>query len=850
MNLLFTYLVTALLVVLGLLSLGQDFTYTPLYIILAMLGLVASFWQQKKQSLPYIRALANIILLVLTVKALFPFFVGKPKYDMFTALIATWIYFLIVSTYIIRIKRDFYIVQGLALGLIVYSCFYATHNPLRLLGYTTLFLVLWIMALRNINLFPDPKEKTILYTARDIWREIKLGAILFVAIVILSLPFYFLLPRLNIPLLPMDQLLRQRYSAIYSDFPKRGLVVYLSRNPKDIMTEKRQSEGETPSPTPQGGKQSQIELTPQVTKPIFWHAQEDIEKYRKRLKENEEKLEDIARKDNLDELKKAIQEQKKLRQQEEKAKQQKKEVEKALQKSKEDLRKLAKTQAELQQDLPKDAPILKELADRAKTVKEQAQKLENQIKELKAQMQKIEEQKEQALQAVEKQAESLANPEVQRLVEEMKEQEKQIKALSQQIEQLEQQELQVAEEQAKAVEAKPEPKPEAKAEKPEVKPLPKNQEEIDKLKQKIQKTEQELKDLAQQYNLTNVEKNIQAYQKLMTQEEKISQSKEKLNQALERSREDYVKMAQARSNPSQALAGSPAALKELEDKMKSAENRIQDMGNERRAMEKQLDKIKETINNIRDSVYRTSNQTTQKVRILWDKREEQQEELKDLEAQAKSAAGEGAGKGFESEEKGASAGEKQDKSTGGDQGSGESEEEEEEDFDKPGDKKSKSKQETKEQKTTRQVTILDIILYTLLLIALIYLLKTILAFVLPYIKHKRRIQRASRNSQYNLSISLIYNFLGRLLYIFGYRYPVVMVPEDYLKVMNKKFAAISHYTQDLTALFIEARYSNHHLKPEQEKQAFENYRNILQELKNTGAAWQRHLLKIRFLFEL
>lgn len=849
MNLLFTYIVTALLVVLGLLSLGHDFTYTPLYIILALVGLAVSFWQHKKQPLPYLRALANIVLLALTVKALFPFFIGKPKYDMFTALIATWIYFLVISTYIIRIKRDFYIVQGLSLGLIVYSCFYATHNPLRLLGYTTLFLVLWIMALRNINLFPDPKEKTIPYTVRDIWREIKLGAVLFLAIVFVSLPLYFLLPRFNIPLLPMDQLLRQRYSAIYSDFPKRGLVIYLSRNPKDIMSEKRESEGETPSPTPQGGKQSQIELTPQVTKPVFWHAEEDIEKYRKRLKENEEKLQDIAKKENLEELDKDVQERKKLHQQEEKIKQQKKEAEKALQKSREDLQKVAQSQANLRQDLPKDAPIMKELADRAKSLKDQAQKLENQLKELKAQLQKVEEQKEQVLQAVEKQAESLANPEVQRLVEEIKELEKQIKALSQQIENLEQQqrqqELQLAEEQAKAAEAKPELKPEAKA---EPKPQSRNQEEINKLKEKIQKTEQELRELAQQNNLSDVEKNLQAYQKLVTQEEKISQAKKELEKSLERSKEDYLKMAQAQSNPSPALAGNPAALKELGDKMKSAENKIQNMGDERRAMDKQLDKIEETINRMRDSIYRGSAQTTQKVRILWDKREEQQQELKELEDKGKSSGGEGQGRGPQEGKKDSFGQDEESKGTG--EKSGDTGESEEDEFDKPGDKKSKSRQETKEEKKTRQVTILDIILYTLLLITIIYVIRTILAFVLPYIRHKRRIQRASHHSQYNLSVSLIYNFLGRVLYIFGYRYPVVMVPEDYLKAMSRRFAAISHYTQDLTALFIEARYSSHRLKAEQEKQAFENYRNILQELKNTGAAWQRHLLKIRFLFEL
>lgn len=624
MNLLFTYIVTGLLVVLGLLPLGDDFPYTPLYIALALLGLGVSFWQQKKRPIPYLRLIANIILVAFTVRALFPFFAGKPKYDMFTALIATWIYFLILSTYIIHTKRDYYIIQGLSLGLIVYACFYATHNPLSLLGYTAAFLVVWIMALRNINLFPEGKEeKTIFYTTRDIWREIKLGAILFFAVVIISLLFYFLLPRFNMPLLPMGQLLRQRYSAIYADFPKRGLVMFLSRNPKDIMTEKKELEGKTPSPTQKGVRQGQLDIRQNIKKPIFWRNLEDIEK----------------------------------------------------------------------------------------------------------------------------------------------------------------------------------------------------------IKQKIQKTDQELKDLAQQNKLPEVQNYIQEHQKLLEQEEKINEDKKELEKTLQKTKEEYLKMAQIQFNPPQELAGKPEALKELEDKMKNSEDKIEKMANERKAMDKQIDKIKEAINEIRDSIYKQSSQTTQKIRILWDKKEEQHEELKKVKEEGKArgslAEGSALSQSMENQEQN-----KPDK-----------------------DKESKTKK-TETQKTTRQITILDILLYILIIVTVIHVTRSILAFVFPYLKHKRRISRASRNGQYNLSISLIYNFLGRVLYIFGYKYPMVMLPEEYLKAINKRFAAISHYTHDLTNLFIEARYSTHQLKVDQEKQAFENYRNILQELKNSGVAWQRQILKIGFLFEL
>ncbi|MDD5155926.1 MAG: transglutaminaseTgpA domain-containing protein, partial [Candidatus Omnitrophica bacterium] len=338
MNLIFAYIVTSLLIITALLSLGREFKYTPLYILFALLGLGLSFWQQKKQSIPYLKLAVNIILVALTVRALFPFFVGKPKTDMFTVLITTWVYFLILSTYIIYTKRDYYIIQGFSLGVIVYACFYATRNPLPLLGYTAAFLALWIMALRNINLFPDNKEESsVSYTADDVWREIKVGALLFFAMVILSLPFYFLLPRFNIPLLPMDQLLRQRYSTIYADFPKRGLIAYLSRNPRDIMSEKKESEGKTPSPAERGGTENQLDIRQDIKKPVFWHGEEPKDILLNKIKEINQQLQGLEKQRKKQELVK----------EEQKIKKEKQQLQKELRQAKDEYAKLAQTQPNL-----------------------------------------------------------------------------------------------------------------------------------------------------------------------------------------------------------------------------------------------------------------------------------------------------------------------------------------------------------------------------------------------------------------------------------------------------------------------------------------------------------------------
>lgn len=340
LNNLFTYIVTGLLIALGLLSLGKDLPYAPAYMAVAFLGLGLSFWQQKKRTIPYLRLIINIILVVLTVKAIFPFFTGKPKQDMFTALIRTWVYFLILSTLIIYGPKDFYFIQGLCLGLIIYACFYATHNPMALLGYTSLFLIVWIMTLRTMNLLLEGKEQeSILGYSGQVYREIKMALILFLVVLITALPFYFLIPRFDIPLIPVDRLLLQRYSAVYADFPKRGLVAFLSENPKDRTTQSKESGGQTPG-IDQNAAKGQINLAPKPTKPVFLQSAE-ITKIRHKIDNIDQQIKELAIKNNLPQLEKSIQERQELLRKEEKLRQNRQELEKKLTQAKEEYLKTA-----------------------------------------------------------------------------------------------------------------------------------------------------------------------------------------------------------------------------------------------------------------------------------------------------------------------------------------------------------------------------------------------------------------------------------------------------------------------------------------------------------------------------
>jgi hypothetical protein len=92
--------------------------------------------------------------------------------------------------------------------------------------------------------------------------------------------------------------------------------------------------------------------------------------------------------------------------------------------------------------------------------------------------------------------------------------------------------------------------------------------------------------------------------------------------------------------------------------------------------------------------------------------------------------------------------------------------------------------------------------------------------------------------------------VGRVLSVFDYRYPVVIVPEEYLKMVSKRFDTITQDMKNLTELFIEARYSFHKLSLQHEREAFEYYRSILQEIKLNTSFWQRQILNIGFLFSL
>ncbi|MCM8781228.1 MAG: hypothetical protein NC908_04835, partial [Candidatus Omnitrophica bacterium] len=150
----------------------------------------------------------------------------------------------------------------------------------------------------------------------------------------------------------------------------------------------------------------------------------------------------------------------------------------------------------------------------------------------------------------------------------------------------------------------------------------------------------------------------------------------------------------------------------------------------------------------------------------------------------------------------------------------------------------------------RGVSILDLIIYSLIILILFYFSVSVFLFLFPYLKYKRKIILSLQDSNYNLSISLLYNLLVRILAIFGYTYPVNIAPEEYEFIINQKVPYIAYDWHLVTRLFVEARYSQHSLSKEQMDKTIICYRNILEELRRNGKFWQRAILRLWFIFNI
>ena len=315
---LFTHLITGSLVIVALLATRSNFGSSGVYILFAILGLATS-WRQRKSNkpLPYLRIILNIIFVILTIYALLPFFIKKPA-DILSGLIKVWIYFVILTTFIVQTKRDYYLIQAFSAGLLVFSCFDQSVPGPIVLTFVLTFFIIWIIALRVIDLSKDAKEiKQTFHPKKWLYQEAKIGIVFFLAMILLTMPIYTIIPRFDIPL-PYYPLIEQKYSIAYADFLK-GLISFFSPV-KETASKSLAGESSKISEKALG---ELLDTEEPIAKPVFWHSPEEYKNREKELEKRskgtkkeidniDQELKSIAQEEQLPQIKESIDERKRL----------------------------------------------------------------------------------------------------------------------------------------------------------------------------------------------------------------------------------------------------------------------------------------------------------------------------------------------------------------------------------------------------------------------------------------------------------------------------------------------------------------------------------------------------------
>jgi hypothetical protein len=283
----FLYCGTGLTVILALFSLSRDFPYLRALSIAVLIGLGLSWWQHKNnKKVPHLKTVINVLLIILTVRALLPFFTRSK--DILTGLIQAWIFFLILSTFSVYSKRNHYLIQTLSLGLILFSCFSQPKQPTVVLNYILAFFIVWMITLRGMSLLQDIKELgDFIHTKKWFTRELKIGAVFIFTVTIFTVPLYLSLPRFDVPIPFLSRIIEQKYSVSYTDFPRENLVSFLSPSEEKLTGSPEEDKAVK---FKREGSEIFIAYSKQKKKPIFWHSPEEYENKLNELKEQIEQL--------------------------------------------------------------------------------------------------------------------------------------------------------------------------------------------------------------------------------------------------------------------------------------------------------------------------------------------------------------------------------------------------------------------------------------------------------------------------------------------------------------------------------------------------------------------------------
>jgi len=342
---------------------------------------------------------------------------------------------------------------------------------------------------------------------------------------------------------------------------------------------------------------------------------------------------------------------------------------------------------------------------------------------------------------------------------------------------------------------------------------------IEEIQTEITKIDKELQEISQEEKIPEVKESIEERKRLTERYKALAKNREQLQEQQAHLKEEYLKAIQEKSVASINEPENKELLKSLEEKIKTKESNLENITKNLKTLKEELNRISETIDEVRATVYRQSMKSDKgsQIQKAWAKKENLEERLETLKEEIQTVQKEYNRIIYELTAQ-----------------------------------KTQEELEKKEEKK-EEFSLFDLLIRILILVIfsiLLFLIYCVIAFFFPYLREKNKFKKTSRQLKYKLAMVLLYNFLCRILNIFGYRYPVIIDPEEYSVKVIRDFKNLRSDVNLITTLFLEARYSTHTIIKEQVETALNSYKNILKELKNTGSFWRKIILRLDFVFKL
>lgn len=655
-----------------------------------------------------------------------------------------------------------------------------------------------------MSLLQDVKNiKDVVQTKRWMQRELIICITFIFLMIILAIPVYLSIPRLNLPVPLLFRLVKQKYALTYIDFPKDTLVSFLSPSQEQATEKKKGPEGTKLDPSALEGL---INLSQEVIKPVFWHGpakspegyktiitqlNEEIEELNKEIEKANSTLSEISENENLPQLSVLMEERERLLNRKQGLSKTKNELQEERNALKKEFLEQAKIQNLGSLNQLTEKTQLKHLEQQLESVQKEIQGVINKLRMIEENLQRAETGIEEVRENVNKQAKkNNIHRQVMELWAKKEALEETMQSAKEAQENLEA-EYKLYQQLVKEGNVPAETESTSGQYEENIKEIQKRMEENNK---QIAKIEEQLSVIGEQIQNPQLET-------LINKINQVSQQKQELS-----GKESFVKQ---QIESLKKTADSEVNSKELEATKSNLEN-----------VKQELNKAETKKDTLRGQIFSQFLETEagQKIDKLFNKKQvfekatgNLNKELQEVEKQLKEQK-----KQEETREK---------------------------------QQETKPEKKPLKPKTNSIFGFMLRLLIMLLILILLYLISRITSFFFSYWRYKRKIIKAKDNN-FGLFVVLIYRYLSKILVIFGFKHPVIITPEEYSLILKRRFKTIGMDIEGLTREFQEARYSSHQIIRETANRALDYYRKILKELKDADLFWQRMILKLNFLFKI